>query len=439
MAAPVLVGGAGRGKARPERGDWRRPAARPPRRAVGDADVGDGTGPQWARPGSSRWPGLRRTKVTVAGARIAAPRRPRVAVDPGRDVDGRTGRPAALTRSTRRAAPSRSRARPDAEQRVDDDAAASGSARPSAAGPSHSARRARRRPSAVPLAPSSATIDREAPPLQDPRRDEAVAAVVAGAARTSTGAPGRSPATASATARPARSMRVNPAVPAAIVGPSAPHLGGGQEPLGQRRRRRRGGDQLLLSAVPPLPYSWQQPLLLRKAISGAARPVNHAGRRPAHDAKSGSRAVNRAVAGGPGHEEDRSDHQAVQARRGEGGPAGGRPPGHHRDRGQGLRPPEGPHRTLSRRRIRRRLPAQDEDRDRARPTTWSRAPSRRSARPPRPAASATARSSYRRWRRRSASAPARPARTRSDASRPRCGRPAGGYHQDTPRRGPNET
>ena len=40
--------------------------------------------------------------------------------------------------------------------------------------------------------------------------------------------------------------------------------------------------------------------------------------------------------------------------------------GHHRHRGQGLRPPEGPHRALPRRRVRRRLPAQGEDRGRGR-------------------------------------------------------------------------
>jgi nitrogen regulatory protein P-II 2 len=40
--------------------------------------------------------------------------------------------------------------------------------------------------------------------------------------------------------------------------------------------------------------------------------------------------------------------------------------GHHRHRGQGLRPSEGPHRTLPRRRVRRRLPAQDQGRDRRR-------------------------------------------------------------------------
>ena len=59
-------------------------------------------------------------------------------------------------------------------------------------------------------------------------------------------------------------------------------------------------------------------------------------------------------------EKDRSDHQALQARRGEGSAARSRRVRHHRDRSQGLRPPEGPHRTLSRRRIRRRFPAQGE-------------------------------------------------------------------------------
>ena len=45
--------------------------------------------------------------------------------------------------------------------------------------------------------------------------------------------------------------------------------------------------------------------------------------------------------------------------------------GHHRGRGQGLRAPEGPYRALPRRRIRRRFPAEGEDRGGLRPTTWS--------------------------------------------------------------------
>src|SRR3569623_972367 len=52
------------------------------------------------------------------------------------------------------------------------------------------------------------------------------------------------------------------------------------------------------------------------------------------------------------NEEDRGYRKAVQTRRGEGGAAGSWPARHHRHRSQGFRPSEGPHRTLSRRRIR---------------------------------------------------------------------------------------
>ncbi len=87
------------------------------------------------------------------------------------------------------------------------------------------------------------------------------------------------------------------------------------------------------------------------------------------------------------------------------------------DRGEGLRPPEGPHRNLSRRRIRRELPAQDPDRGRGRRPTASTRWSRPSPTPPRPARSATARSSSPRSIRRCASAPARPIPTRSKRRR----------------------
>ena len=90
------------------------------------------------------------------------------------------------------------------------------------------------------------------------------------------------------------------------------------------------------------------------------------------------------------------------------------------DRGQGLRPPEGPHRALSRGRIRGGFPAQGEDRGRPRRRSQSTGPSKRSWQRPRPTRSATARSSSARSNRRSASAPARPAPTRSErGSRPR--------------------
>src|SRR6185437_15388031 len=61
-------------------------------------------------------------------------------------------------------------------------------------------------------------------------------------------------------------------------------------------------------------------------------------------------------------EEDRSDHQALQAGRGEGCPEPDRPQGDHGARSEGLRTSEGPYGTLSWRRVRRRLPAQGEDR-----------------------------------------------------------------------------
>ena len=65
---------------------------------------------------------------------------------------------------------------------------------------------------------------------------------------------------------------------------------------------------------------------------------------------------------GHGHEEDRGRHQAVQAGRSEGGAARGRAARHHGRGGERFRPAEGPHRALSRRRIRGGLPAQGEDR-----------------------------------------------------------------------------
>ena len=78
----------------------------------------------------------------------------------------------------------------------------------------------------------------------------------------------------------------------------------------------------------------------------------------------------------PDHETRCRDHQTVQAGRGAPGADGHRRPRHDRDRGQGLRPPEGPHRNLSRRRICRELPAQTADRGRGRlrasPTRRSR-------------------------------------------------------------------
>ena len=89
------------------------------------------------------------------------------------------------------------------------------------------------------------------------------------------------------------------------------------------------------------------------------------------------------------------------------------------DRGQGLRPPEGAHRALSRRRVRRRFPAQGQGRADRRRQRSSTARSKRSSRPRAPARSATARSSSPRSSRSCASAPARAAKPRSDRTSPR--------------------
>ena len=82
---------------------------------------------------------------------------------------------------------------------------------------------------------------------------------------------------------------------------------------------------------------------------------------------------------------------------------------------RGLRPPEGAHRALPRLGVHDRLPAQGQGRGRGAPTrSWTRW-WRRSARPPRRARSATARSSSCPWARPSASAPARGAKPRSSS------------------------
>ena len=128
---------------------------------------------------------------------------------------------------------------------------------------------------------------------------------------------------------------------------------------------------------------------------------------------------------GGSHAQDRGDHQAVQARRGEGGPPRDRRPGHDGHRGEGLRPPEGPHGALPRRRVRRRLPAEDQGRDR-RPDDLVGQGRRRDRRgAPTPGRIGDGKIFVHPDRGgRSASAPASAARTRSSASRSARSRPS---------------
>ena len=154
-----------------------------------------------------------------------------------------------------------------------------------------------------------------------------------------------------------------------------------------------------------------QTLIILKPVE----PCGARGRMVRHEFTRAPRA--RSAGGGrkrePRHENRDGHHQAVQTRRGARRPDRGRRPGPDRDRGQGLRPPEGSHRNLPRHRVRRELPAEAQDRGRRRRAIRSTRSSTRSPRPPRPARSATARSSSSRSTTPCASAPARPTPTRS--------------------------
>ena len=137
------------------------------------------------------------------------------------------------------------------------------------------------------------------------------------------------------------------------------------------------------------------------APAGLALPAGTAACKPPSSRPPEGRAVKRSMTGGRRavkarrtmHEEDRSGHQALQAGRGEGGAARGWPAGHHGGGGERVRPAEGSHRALPRRRIRGGFPAEGEDRGGVRRRTWSSARSRRSPMRRGPAGSATARSS----------------------------------------------
>ena len=218
-----------------------RKARAPQRRLVGESRRRDllrarapgmpisatSSAPQCSRPGSSRWPGLRRKKVTVCVAlhRRTHDRAAR-AVDAARQVDRdhRRARRDSSPRSSRAAAPSPSRSRPAPNSAST--IRASGSIAPGAAasiGPVH-------RAAASPASPLSllAVADEQHPHRvaalgQNARGDEAVAAIVAGAGHDGDRAAlaaARQPA--SATARPAAlHQRRCQAVPPAIVSRSA--------------------------------------------------------------------------------------------------------------------------------------------------------------------------------------------------------------------------
>ena len=141
------------------------------------------TGPQCSRPGSSRWPGLRRKNVTVSLACTAAPiTAPLSPLMPLGRSTAITGTPAALIASIiARAAPSTGRSRP-----APNSASTIRSAPASAAGAAGSTGPCQRRAASAASPLSLLAVaeqqqpDRIAALGQDARADKAVAAVVAG-------------------------------------------------------------------------------------------------------------------------------------------------------------------------------------------------------------------------------------------------------------------
>ena len=118
------------------------------------------------------------------------------------------------------------------------------------------------------------------------------------------------------------------------------------------------------------------------------------------------------------HENRHGHHQAFQARRGPRRSDRDRRARDDRDRGQGLRAPEGPHRNLPRRRIRRELPAESQNRGGGRIRAGRQGHRGHHRAPPRPARSATAKSSSSVSKAPCASARAKPTSPRSRPAHP---------------------
>ena len=145
-------------------------------------------GPQSTRPGSSRWPGLRRKNVTLALASTATPRTSPVSPSRPEGTSTATTRPPARGESVD-ALDDRFRdavdvaREPGPEQSVDDEIGAAGIDGCGVEDLALVARGGERRIAPQRFAPADEPeLDRVAALCQEPRGDEAVAAVAAGAA-----------------------------------------------------------------------------------------------------------------------------------------------------------------------------------------------------------------------------------------------------------------
>ena len=192
------------------------------------------TAPQSSRPGSSRWPGFLRKKVTVRSARkttspSTAPLSPE---SPLGTSTATTGRARARTASAaRRAAPSSGRVRPAPNR------ASITSGVPSSREPTWSASSAR--PSTAPFQRAACAAASPCKPSREPMRASRTAApasdktraatkpsppLLPGPQSTRTGRPGQPSRAAAATAAPAFSMRATPDTPAAMAAASARYI-----------------------------------------------------------------------------------------------------------------------------------------------------------------------------------------------------------------------
>src|SRR5437762_4461439 len=180
--------------------------------------------PQWLRPGSSRWPGLRRKKVTVSAAWGAMPSTaPLPPSTPLGTSTATTGRWAASSLAmTSRATPSIGRASPAPNSAsITSPASAMTAGANGSTGPVQRAAAAAASPFSASRDPSSAT--RTGQPRSARRRavTNPSPPLLPGPHSTSAGCFGQRRATASATARPAFSISAMPATPPAIVSRSA--------------------------------------------------------------------------------------------------------------------------------------------------------------------------------------------------------------------------
>ena len=140
--------------------------------------------PQCRRPGRSRWPGFSRKKVTVRVARTADALGLRRSARRSRSADrprGPARRTAFTPRSTRAASPRDGRAKPRAEQRVDDEIGREVGVGPTVPRPVRHRLppRSAASPFSAPRSPRSATRTLRPAARRRSPRDEAVAAVVA--------------------------------------------------------------------------------------------------------------------------------------------------------------------------------------------------------------------------------------------------------------------